>query len=346
MGAVWRMRRRGGQESVLRGVVLALVLVLAGCCFLAGYLWECDTQVQQRNTADSSVGKLKTMQWENQTFVEKTDITTLLVMGIDLREGDRRFSAQDGGQADFLQLLVLDGQARTVHRLAIDRDTMTEVEVTSLFGQTSSTSILQICLSHGYGQTDKENNENAVRAVSNLLDGLQIDGYISFNLKDIGRLNDLLGGVTVTLEDDTLAEKDPRMVKGATLKLTAEQAEHLVHDRMDVGDGTNTGRMRRQAGFLKGLEPILRDKLKDNASAEALYLDMESLVTTNLSRGALINMAVRAAKWKAEAPRTLPGEHQISAVNEVGQVDIEEFHLEKDAVKKWLAETIYMPRTL
>lgn len=48
--------------------------------------------------------------------------------------------------------------------------------------------------------------------------GGDIDFYLEMSLDGISVLNDLAGGVTVTLEDDFSAE-DPAMTRGTTLSL-------------------------------------------------------------------------------------------------------------------------------
>lgn len=45
-----------------------------------------------------------------------------------------------------------------------------------------------------------------------------IDFYVAMNMDGISELNDLAGGVTVTLEDD-FSSIDPAMTKGTTLTL-------------------------------------------------------------------------------------------------------------------------------
>ena len=88
----------------------------------------------------------------------------------------------------------------------------------------------------------------AREAVEGLLLGESIDFYVAMNMDGISELNDLAGGVTVTLEDD-FSSIDPAMAKGTTLTLHGDQAETFVRSRMTVGDGTNASRMERQEAF-------------------------------------------------------------------------------------------------
>lgn len=69
---------------------------------------------------------------------------------------------------------------------------------------------MQICLAHGYGVDKQERCKNTLASVQALLGGQSIELYVEIPLDGIGALNDLLGGVTVTLLDDFTAS-DPTM---------------------------------------------------------------------------------------------------------------------------------------
>ena len=45
------------------------------------------------------------------------------------------------------------------------------------------------------------------------------------------------------------SQSDSSLKMGETVTLTDDQALHYVHDRMNVGDGTNVCRMRRQKEY-------------------------------------------------------------------------------------------------
>ena len=99
-----------------------------------------------------------------------------------------------------------------------------------------------------YDQAGKAKWLILVIAAGILLLGESIDFYVAMNMDGISELNDLAGGVTVTLEDD-FSSIDPAMTKGTTLTLHGDQAETFVRSRMTVGDGTNASRMERQEAF-------------------------------------------------------------------------------------------------
>lgn len=174
------------------------------------------------------------------------DIQTYLFIGEDARGVKEKKTEGDGtGQSDVLELLVIDTKNNTYHKLPINRDTITDVKSLSEDGSYLATTKTQIALAHANGDGMEQSCENTVDAVSNMLYGIRIDGYISLNMDSIKILNHLAGGVPVTIEDD-FSQSDKSLVMGQTITLSDDQAMHYVHDRMNVGDGTNECRMRRQ----------------------------------------------------------------------------------------------------
>lgn len=49
--------------------------------------------------------------------------------------------------------------------------------------------------------------------------GIRLDGYLAMNVSSIPLLNDEVGGVTVTIEEDGLEVKDPLLKKGSVVHL-------------------------------------------------------------------------------------------------------------------------------
>lgn len=181
-------------------------------------------------------------------------------MGVDHDTQDS-YEYRKAGQADFLRLVVLDDADKTVQQLQIDRDTITPVTVLGLLGDRYEPVTEQICLGYAFGDGRETSCEVTVEAVENLLGGQEIDQYLAMGLDGISTLNDLAGGVTVTLEDDFSAI-DPAMTKGATLTLQGEQAETYVRSRRSIGVGTNEARMARQESYIRQLSVQLDENCR------------------------------------------------------------------------------------
>ncbi len=146
-----------------------------------------------------------------------------------------------------------------------------------------------------------------------MLFGIPIDYYVAMNLDGISVLNDILGGITVTLEDDFTA-LDPTMTKGKTLTLMGEQAEYFVRGRMDIGTGTNEARMARQELYLSQLLDLLfKQAIQNKDFIGTLYDQLRPYLTTNLNRGRMINTVWTARNYEYTDVVKPTGTHQIGA---------------------------------
>lgn len=132
------------------------------------------------------------------------DILTFLIMGIDQRSETVQEYTEgfDGGSADAVFLLILNPHTRKMQILAIDRNTMTDVDVYDYYGTYTETVTAQICVQHGFGDGTTGSAAYMEKAVSNLLFGLPINGYCAVNMSSIARINDAVGGVDVVVLED------------------------------------------------------------------------------------------------------------------------------------------------
>lgn len=303
------------------------------------------SRVEHREEVAEPVGTLDgrftqdelTYRYMNQTWTyRKNDITNILMIGIDWADtqqdgGSSRYS----GQADFLQLVSIDKGKQTISTIHIDRDTITPIKIYGPFGDYAGVRETQICLSHAYGSTSQQSCENTVWAVSHLLGGIPIKGYIVMDIDGIAAVNDALGGVTVTLEDD-FAHLDPSMAKGATLTLKGKQAEYYVRSRMGVGAGTNISRMTRQRTFAEAANALMLEGMQKDMNYIGSVLDQISgHVETNLSRGFLINMAYSSSEYE----RT--GIHSVFGIHEIGEDGFMGFTPDPDSLGELLTSLFF-----
>ena len=270
-----------------------------------------------------------------ETYRRRRDVAAILLMGIDRDSNAEVIGYRNGGQADFLQLMAIDDANERITRILIDRDTMTPITVLGVLGNQSGVRTAQICLSHGFGDGGAQSCELTADAVSNLLLGVPIDEYLSMNLDGIPVLNDAVGGVTVTLEDDFSA-LDPSMTAGATLTLVGEQAELYVRGRKDIGVGTNEARMARQEQYISLLMDALRAQVSaDKEFAGTLYDELEPFLTTNISRGRMIN-EVWAAKDYERCEVVKP-----DGVHTVGSDGFMQFYVDEAALRQSVIGLFY-----
>ena len=335
-----RHRRKRLSRTAIAAVLVCTALLYAG--LLLG-VQTIGNRLEQRDAVES-IGSLEgrfasealTMQYGGRTWTYRgRELTNLLLIGVDWEESENTVSRRYVGQADFLFLITIDRENKIVSTLQLDRDTMADIRVYGPFGDYTGIQKTQICLSHAYGKSDAQNCENTVWAVSRLLGGIPIDGYITLDMSGITALNDALGGVTVTLKEDFSA-LDPEMTKGATLTLRGMQAEIFVRSRMDVGDGTNVSRMQRQHTFIRSAEELLVQRMNEDMNyAGTLYDTLAGHMTTNIERGWLINKAYECRDYRRPETKMLAGGHCI------GTDGFMEFHADEDALNALLTEMLF-----
>lgn len=88
-----------------------------------------------------------------------------------------------------------------------------------------------ISLSYGYGDGGAESCKLTQEAVSNLFYGLPIQGYLAMNLDGIPELSKSVGGLTVTVPNNSLEYKYPEFAEGAEVTLTEENTEVFLRSR-------------------------------------------------------------------------------------------------------------------
>lgn len=329
-------RQRGGWREKLRLAMIAGGgLLLLALVYLGGrWLENSMAQPEPRGDARLRYAYEDTVEIDGVTYRKRQDVRTVLLLGVDREGGAVVSGGRNGGQADFLQLLVTDAERQQLTMLAIDRDTMTPITILGVLGNRSGVREAQICLSHGFGDGGAQSCELTVQAVSNLLLGTAIDAYAAMNMDGISVLNDALGGVTVTLADDFSA-LDPAMRQGETLTLRGEQAEIFVRGRRSVGIGTNEARMARQQLYIGQMMSLLDERIHgDKNFMGLLYDELKPYLVTNMSRGAMINQAW-AARDYSRVTLSLAGEHTVGAQGFM------EFHADEQALKTLVLELFY-----
>ena len=327
------------RSTLLKAIIIcavAVAILAAGIIILKN---QDDQQyAEKRSEMSDGFGQLKTVAYHGNTYREKPAVTKILIAGIDKvddSDDSIRNQYRNGGQADFLMLLAIDHTDKVIHQLQIDRDTMADVTVLGTFGNETGTRTLQICLSHGFGKTPEDNARYTLRAVQNLLDGLELDGYYMIPYSAVPVLNDALGGVTVNIGFD-MTGVHPGWTEGSTVTLRGREAEDFVRSRMTVGAGTNEERMVRQNEFMQKAIAQMNRKIKNDLGfGESLLARLQSIATTNFSQKRLTEELS-----KAYAYEVLPVDHPEGEYG-IGEDGFMEFHMREGAATEWVLEHLY-----
>jgi anionic cell wall polymer biosynthesis LytR-Cps2A-Psr (LCP) family protein len=329
-----RYRSRDEKRQFYKQLFLIL-LGFAAVFLVAGLVYKIvDQQLIRQEEEEKKSG---VVEFNGVKYIPKKNIKTYLFMGIDTTGKVKKVTSYDesAGQSDVLIVMVRDVSNGTYKTLPINRNTITEIENYDLDGSFIATSESQICLAHAHGDGMEVSCKATVNAVSDLLLGQKIDGYMSLNMGAIGTINHEVGGVTVTIEDD-FSQSDTSLKMGETVKLSDEQAIRFVHDRMNVADGTNENRMKRQSVYLNALKPVMKEKCaEDQQFPIKLYESLQDYMVTNIQAKTFSKLALMAMQDKDE------GEVTIEGTNSIGDNDLYEFRVDEDSLTDAVIELFY-----
>ncbi len=256
-----------------------------------------------------------------------------LFIGVDAEgKAESSGSYMNKGLADYLCLLSFDTKTKECVAIHINRDTITNVPMSGIGGAYLGKAPMQIALAHQYGDGLKDSCMNTVKAVSELLKDIKIDYYVSLRMDAISKLNDLVGGVEVLIEDDFSAV-DSSLEIGKRIVLKGDQAETFVRARKDVADQTNISRMSRQKTYMSALYEKVT---KSDLSFVDIYRQLGDYIVTNCSTSVIERFSDQLKDFNFKGIVSVPGEAAV--VN--GYM---EFHVDDDALTKIVVENLYTP---
>ena len=316
----YRNRTLSEKKRIYKKLGLVIAAILVVCIALAIALRPTKGNVSHNASGTQAVEGM--IEVDGVKYVPKKNIETYLFMGID-------------NMGDVVMLMVRDLTDGTYKPLSIDRNTIVEQDTLDPDGTYVATSPAQLALAHENGDGMEISCENVVKAVSNFLGGQKIDGYAAVNMGAIGTINNLAGGVTVTIEDD-FSKVDKTMKQGETITLTDEQAVHFIHDRFDVGDESNTQRMKRQEVYKAGLKDNLAAKCsEDNTYPLTIYDALGDYMVTDISSQKFSKLALLVLKEKDAGTVSIEG---TETVDDLGFVEVEP---DADSLQRAIVELFY-----
>ena len=258
--------------------------------------------------------------YDGKTYVYNDHLTNYLLLGVDT-DGSIQEPREPGsaGQSDSVFLISYDRVKETTVGLAIPRDTITQIEKFTPGGESLGFYSDHLNLQYAYGDGKRKSCELTSAAVSRLLSGLPIGGYAAINLDSIPRLTQLLGGVEVTVPDDSLSGKNPDFVKGNKVVLDETNTETFVRSRDRQIEQSAITRMNRQKVFLEAFaSKLAQEQKKDASTVTTLFETMKTEMVTNMSNDQFVDIAVAE---RSGGIQTIPGETGHEEVYDVYRVD-------------------------
>ena len=304
--------------------VVLLILLVAAVAF---------SQLEKSNVTgedDTDSFYARFINYKGEVYPVKRGLESVLLIGTDNRMENEKPSEVEAfyndSMADYLLLLIFDHNRKTVTPLQINRDTYCDVPWLSVNGLVGGYQPLQITYAHCFGSGKQDSSKNTVNAVSGLLFGAPVDRYFTFSMDTVPIVNDLVGGVTVTLEDDIPALGE-EYVKGATIKLKGQDALRFVrtrpHDRLDA----NVTRMGHQRLYVNAFAAQAKKKVdRDPEFVIDAFEKVERFLNTDLSAEMVSHMVKDYYDYTVLPMITATGHYERSSIGTA------EFHADEDSL--------------
>lgn len=326
--------------KINRNVCKIVVLLIAAAALIILFFsllsrWE--TRHGAVDTGGADVPDDGRIYVNGASYVPNKDLEVILLIGVDKYESQAQDESYNNTQqADFLMLLLMDREAETYSVLHLNRDTMTEIPVLGVRGEKAGTITGQLALAHTYGSGGLDSCRNTAEAVSNLLYGIEIDHYLAFTMDAVAKINDLAGGVTLTVSDD-LTSVSPELYQGATVTLDGEMALAYVRTRYGLEDSSNLRRMERQRQYLTALQSALTAKAADQEDFMINALETVSpYMTSDCTADQLSRMYDRLVLYADGGIQSIEGEA-------VKGKEFMEFYPDETALKQQIIQLFYIP---
>ena len=329
---------RKKQKMLILGLAAAVIFVGLAATVVVNKLKEQKNyHVTGANSVDVGVGYRYT-EYNGKKYQYNNRVTTLLYAGLDsFDELKQTATYGDKARADSIMLIVLDEASKKMSVVAINRDTMTDVHRFSRNGGDLGTYVTHLGYAYANGDGGTASCENLKTAVSNLFNNLPIDGYMVSNQTSIVMINDLVGGVTVTVPNNDLATQYPEFTEGNIVTLDESNVRAYVQQRDTAVDFSNEGRIERQKSFVLSLMDEFGTLVRDNSTQVWDELEeCSNWMQTDITKNKYLSLAYAFSQTNL-APDSyyiLEGEDQLGELHD-------EFYYDEDALQELIIKLFY-----
>jgi LCP family protein required for cell wall assembly len=331
------------KKNIIMEAVFILVLVIAAIIvMLVAVFKNKNSEVVTETDGDVLYGDFSGEKWQEgdvryngKVYQYNIAIKTYLIMGIDV-DGPvtKAADAISGGQSDAMFLLVCDSSNNKMSLIAINRNTMTDIDVYDEEGNFRGTYNLQICLQHAYGDGMRVSCIRSVDAVSHLFYDIPISGYVSMNLDGIPILNDSVGGVTLeVMQDLKNTGMGVELHKGETVTLNGNDAYVYLRSRDTTVFASANDRLERQKQYLGAYYEKAKTTINDSDDAMNIYDSLEDYLVTSVDFSKLVDELMQYELDESDI-------YSIQGETVKGKT-FEEFHVDDDALYEMILDIFY-----
>lgn len=316
-----------GMAGGVAVLVLLVVVVIVAAYFLSG-----KEKLKERVRC---VSEVPIYQDGSAAFDENR--INILILGIDKEEEMPKPDDNSGslGQADAIFVVSMDLENSQTSVLSIPRDTMVKIQTYDAEGRYSGFRKAQLCLQYAYGDGQSLSCELMQKRVEELL-GIPLHGYVALNLEMIPTLNDAVGGVDLTMDED-YTFINPAFEKGAVLHLMGNEARDYLQIRDIQVAGSAYQRLNRHKQYIQAFYQQAQSKALENPlTIISLMQTLPDYMETDLETNEIISLIQMGmdCSFDEVSFRILEGEIVQGAI-------YEEYYVKQEELEKLVKEMFY-----
>lgn len=321
------IKKKKKRRAILTTViVIALVVAIGVVVILSNQ--KASIKAINENEVDYHV-----VTYNDKKMIYNTSIVSLLFMGIDTKD-----SENNQGQADVIQLVLLDRENKKIEIIPFSRDTMAEIKMFDVSRNDLGWNEQHLNLAYAYGDTKATGCMLTSQAVSRLLGGIPIAYYGAVDLTMLSNIQNIVGELEVIIPNDSLEKVNPEWVEGAKVVINEKNVEAYLRTRSIDEDFSNNKRMERQQVYLDAYFTKIKEMLQNDkeGTIKILYNVCKDM-TTNISLTDIQTFAQMILTYDFDSNTNY---HPLKGENIAG-ANHDEFHLDKTYFKELILKLFY-----
>lgn len=322
--AMTNTTKKKKSRFVLSGILICLICLI-GILFFA-------KKEEKPEIVDEIVNDYRTVDVDGVEYEFNTSIVSILGLGIDTTNPQ-----QVQGQADVIQLLLLNRETKQIDIVVIPRDTMTEIRLFDVAGNELGWERQHLNLAYAYGSNPKSGCMYTMQAVSRMMSEIPIVYYMAMNLNELENIHRLVGTLEVVVPNDSLVEENPEWKKGSIVSITEDNVELLRKRDIDK-DFSNVSRMERQNAYLEAYFNKIKSDLENDFdnTFSSMYNLFNDLIT-NLSHSDIEDFANMILEYEFDPDKNV---HMLEGENVSGYIH-DEYEIDQEKLKTLIIELFY-----
>lgn len=314
------------KKNVLTFIIVLLIMVLICFMFVSSY--------EIKEIGDEKKDDYHTYIYKDKEYEFNSSVVSILMLGIDKTE-----EVDDLGQADAIELLLLDREKKKIKMVTIPRDTMTDIRVFDATGNDLGWFSHHLNLAYAFASNPETGCMYTSQAVSRMFNNIPISHYTSFELTSLKDVHEIVGDLKVKIPNDSLMFMNETWKEGIVLKIDSSNVETYLRARDINEDFSNEERIERQKVYLLEYFNTMKKMLEtDFDNTVTKMYNISNSIVTNISLSDMESFAQMILEYDFD-----PNEDfiTIDGKNVVGELH-DEFIVYEKGLEELMIRLFYM----